>query len=79
MLDKVKIILSGHALAPEHAHDTDAGYDLRTPVVIVIPPKKRVLVDTQVKMDIPTGYYGRLEKAKEKQIDSEEKEKEKQI
>ena len=26
MLDKVKIILSGHALAPEHAYDTDAGY-----------------------------------------------------
>lgn len=61
MLDKVKIILSGHALAPEHAYDTDAGYDLRTPVVIVIPPRKRVLVDTQVKMDIPAGYYGRLE------------------
>lgn len=61
MLDTIQVILEEGAIAPTHAHDNDAGYDLYTPIPVTLFPNERVAVDTKVKIDIPKGYYGRLE------------------
>ena len=61
MLDKLNIVLDDGAIAPIHAHDTDAGYDLCTPVIAIIPHHQRATVNTGIRIDIPAGYYGRIE------------------
>lgn len=43
------------------AHDTDAGYDLRTPTTQFIAAHSSIVIDTGVHFNIPKGYYGKLE------------------
>lgn len=57
---KIKVKLDEGALAPESAHEWDAGYDLRTPAPFIICPGKNVTVDTGVHIAIPQGYVGFL-------------------
>lgn len=62
----MNIVLDKGAYLPERAHDADAGYDLRTPCDIVLPPCTstygvgQCFVDTGVHMEIPEGYAGLL-------------------
>lgn len=49
---------------PERAHILDAGFDIRTPVPITVPPATpengagKAVVYTKIHMEIPKGYAG---------------------
>ena len=58
---RLKVVLDDGAYAPERAHDTDAGMDLRTPHRVVIPAGGSMAINTGVHMEIPPGYFGKLE------------------
>lgn len=63
---EMNVLLDEGAFLPERAHDTDAGYDLRTPYDIVLPPwtamhgAGKCVIDTGVHIEIPEGYAGLL-------------------
>lgn len=59
--DSMGIVLDDGAFMPIRAHADDAGLDLRSPVSIEILPWKSVVIDTEVRVRIPQGFYGRLE------------------
>lgn len=55
---EIKVKLDEFAFLPTRAHDTDAGWDIKTPVDINIAPRQYTKVDTKVHMIIPKGYVG---------------------
>lgn len=55
-----KVVLDEGAYMPERAHETDAGWDLRTPTVATIAPGAAAVIDTGVHVLIPKGYVGFL-------------------
>lgn len=55
------VMLDEGAYMPERAHDTDAGYDLRTPKRVVIHRGSSACIDTGVHIEIPKGMFGKLE------------------
>lgn len=57
----MKIVLDKGAYMPKKAHEADAGYDLRTPKRVVLRRHDCVCIDTGVHMEIPKGWYGKLE------------------
>lgn len=57
---ELKVKLDDGALAPESAHEEDAGYDIRTPIDCYIPEHGCGTIDTGVHMAIPKGYVGFL-------------------
>lgn len=57
----MKIVLDKGAYMPEKAHEADAGYDLRTPKRVVLRRHDCACIDTGVHMEIPDGWYGKLE------------------
>lgn len=52
----MNIMLDNGAFAPEFAHETDAGADLRSPVDAVVPARGSAAIDTGVHVEIPEGY-----------------------
>lgn len=56
----IKIMLDKSAKMPTRAHDTDAGFDLYTPVGGTIPAFGNRVFDTGVHIEIPKGYVGFL-------------------
>lgn len=48
------------AFAPEYAHDTDAGMDLRTPKTVIVQAHNSAIIDTGVHLQIPNNYVGFL-------------------
>lgn len=56
----INVKLDNGAYMPLKAHDADAGFDLRTPVSIVVPAGGSAVIDTGVHMQIPDGYVGFL-------------------
>lgn len=57
---KLKVVLDDGAYMPEKAHESDAGFDLRTPDKVIIPPKSAGIIPTGVHIEIPFGYVGFL-------------------
>ena len=57
----MRVMLDEGAYLPEKGHDADAGYDLRTPKRVVIHRGDSACIDTGVHIEIPEGYYGKLE------------------
>ena len=57
---EMNIMLDRGAFAPEFAHKTDAGADLRSPIEAVVPAHGSVVIDTGVHVEIPEGYVGML-------------------
>lgn len=57
---KLKVVLDNGAYMPEKAHKSDAGFDLRTPREVIIPPKSAEIIPTGVHIEIPFGYVGFL-------------------
>lgn len=57
----MKIVVEEGAFLPERAHKTDAGLDLRTPESVTIPKNGSVTIDTGVHIELPKGYFGKLE------------------
>lgn len=56
---KVKIEENGYM--PMRAHFDDAGIDFRTPEGFTLKPLESKIVDLNVKVQIPVGYFGKLE------------------
>ena len=67
----MRVTLDKGAYKPEKAHEWDAGYDLRTPVRVVVPPTQvcpnsfdayvgETKIDTGIHVEIPKGYVGLL-------------------
>lgn len=56
----MKIKLDKGAFAPERAHTTDAGYDLRTPHAFYLPKGQSVVIDTGVHIQLPHGTVGMI-------------------
>lgn len=48
------------AFAPEYAHQTDAGMDLRTPKTVRVPAHSSAIIDTGVHIQIPNNFVGFL-------------------
>lgn len=57
----MKVVLDEGAHIPEKAHRADAGYDLRTPKRVVIHRHDSANIETGVHIDIPNGWFGKLE------------------
>lgn len=56
----IKVKLENWAFLPEKAHRTDAGFDIRTPYNVYIPPHGSVVIDTGIHVAIPYGYVGMI-------------------
>lgn len=56
---KVKVLEGGHM--PERAHFDDAGIDFFTPEGFTLAPFDSRVVDLKVAVQIPIGYFGKLE------------------
>ena len=52
--------ISADAVTPTRATEGSAGLDFYSPAEYIIPPHDQLLVPTQIKLQIPLGYYGRL-------------------
>ena len=52
--------MSANAVTPTRATAESAGLDFYSPAGYIIPPHGQLLVPTQIKLQIPLGYYGRL-------------------
>ena len=55
---KLKVKLDDGAFMPLKAHESDAGYDIMTPVDFDL--RKKAEIDTGVHIMIPNGYVGML-------------------
>ena len=53
-----KILDDGYV--PTKGTEESAGFDLFSPYDEQIEPNCRMIIDTKVIMEIPTGYYGRI-------------------
>lgn len=58
--ETIKVMLDDDAFIPERAHESDAGWDLRTPVNVTVPGRGSAAVDTGIHIAIPYGYAGFL-------------------
>ena len=56
----IKVKIDQNALAPERAHKTDAGLDLRSPISVEVPARGSVVIDTCVHVELPIGTVGFL-------------------
>jgi dUTP pyrophosphatase len=52
--------LSDNAKQPYSDHEDDAGYDLFSAELAVLPPRTRKLISTDICIEIPIGFYGRI-------------------
>ena len=52
--------MSPDAVTPTRATEGSVGLDFYSPADYIIPPYNQLLVPTQIKLQIPLGYYGRL-------------------
>ena len=52
--------ISTNAVTPTRATEVLVGLDFYSPADYVIPPHNQLLIPTQIKLQIPLGYYGRL-------------------
>lgn len=57
----MKIKLDEGAYVPSRGYEADAGLDLRTPERVVIYPNDSVTINTGVHVEVPFGYFGKLE------------------
>ena len=52
--------ISTNAVTPTRATEGSVGLDFYSPADYVIAPHNQLLIPTQIKLQIPLGYYGRL-------------------
>lgn len=57
----MKVKLDDGAFMPTRAHPTDAGLDLRAKERMKIWPGQSAIIDTGVHIELPPGYYGKIE------------------
>lgn len=56
----IKVVLDEGAYMPEKAHNVDAGFDIRTPIDVVVESKWHSFIDTGIHIEIPEGYVGMI-------------------
>lgn len=56
----IKVVLDEGAYMPEKAHNVDAGFDIRTPIDVVVESKWHTFIDTGIHIEIPEGYVGMI-------------------
>ncbi len=56
----MNIKLDDGAFMPVKAHSQDAGWDLLSPIDIVVPPNQQIEIDIGVHMNIPRHYVGMI-------------------
>jgi dUTP pyrophosphatase len=56
----MKIVLDKGAYMPTKAHKDDAGFDLRTPVKVLVPARGSATIDTGVHIQLPKKTTGFL-------------------
>lgn len=54
-------LLDPEAKIPKRANSTDAGADLYSCEDVILNPHERKLIKTGIALEIPDGYYGRIE------------------
>ena len=52
-MNQVKVVLRDNNCLPIKAHDSDAGYDLKSMNDYVVEPNQQVLVDTGINIGLP--------------------------
>lgn len=52
--------LSEHAYAPTRGSEKAAGYDLRSAHDYTVPGKGKMMVSTDLQIELPHGCYGRI-------------------
>ena len=52
--------ISTDAITPTRATEGSVGLDFYSPANYIIPPHNQLMIPTQIKLQIPLGYYGRL-------------------
>ena len=52
--------MSANVVTPTRATERSVGLDFYSPLDYVIPAHSQLLIPTQIKLQIPLGYYGRL-------------------
>jgi dUTP pyrophosphatase len=52
--------MSEDAIPPERATSRSAGFDLRSPREVLIPARGKSLILTDLQIQVPDGYYGRI-------------------
>ena len=52
--------MSANVVTPTRAMEGSVGLDFYSPADYIIPPHSQLLIPTQIKLQIPLGYYGRL-------------------
>ena len=52
--------MSANVGTPTRATEGSVGLDFYSPADYIIPPHRQLLIPTQIKVQIPLGYYGRL-------------------
>jgi len=57
----MKIKLDDGAILPTRAHETDAGLDLYCRNSAFVSARTSVIFDTGVHIELPHGYYGKIE------------------
>jgi len=57
----LRVVLDEGAFPPTRAHPTDAGLDLRAKERVKIWPQLSATIDTGVHVELPHGYYGKIE------------------
>lgn len=56
----IDVMLDKGAWMPEKAHESDAGFDLRTPTNVIVMPHDSAVINTGVHIAIPDGYVGMI-------------------
>lgn len=56
----LKIVLDEGAFPIARAHSLDAGYDVKSPVDVIVPGNGNVVIDTGVHVAIPVGHVGMI-------------------
>ena len=51
----MRVKIDNGGFVPQRAHETDAGYDLRSPIAANIMPYGSVVIDTRVHVELPPG------------------------
>ena len=57
----MNIMLDEGAIKPTRAHNLDAGLDLYTTRRVVIRPDSSAIFDTGVHIQLPEGFFGKIE------------------
>jgi dUTP pyrophosphatase len=56
----INVMLDEGAKMPTKAHESDAGFDLYTPIDITVMAHNHAIINTGVHVEIPDGYVGML-------------------